>query len=297
MAEYGRCTYEHKDLPGGRVVFPSFVNEEDLRLLWDTFRVESTDVFVVSFPKSGTTWVNQIVHLLRTRGEQGPRVLSRAVPFLEGANRYGGLDGLLAEMPEGRRIFHSHLPFALMPKPQVEEARSAKYIYVTRHPKDVCVSYFFHAQAKMNYEGSWKEFVTLFSAGEVGYGGIVEHVGEWVRAQGNGQVNVMHVTYEDLSSNPGEQVRRIAAFLEIEANDRLVDLVVSESSFDSMEKNNLANLSWVPQREGVPQHMRKGVVRDWPRHFSEEQNAELEQALGASVARYAEYAALYDIRS
>ena len=69
---------------GGRIVFPSFVTDAELKLLDDTFQVEGSDVFVVSFPKSGTTWVNQIVHLLRTGGEQGSRVLSRAVPFLEG---------------------------------------------------------------------------------------------------------------------------------------------------------------------------------------------------------------------
>jgi hypothetical protein len=39
-----------------------------------------------------------------------------------------------------------------------------------------------------------------------------------------------------------------------------------------MATNHKTNLHWVPQREDVPTHFRKGIVGDWRNHFSAEQN-------------------------
>lgn len=85
-------------------------------------------------------------------------------------------------------------------------------------------------------------------------------MGEWIKAQKEGKANVLLVSYEKLTTDADHQVKRIADFLEIDAKAELVDLVVEQSTFKSMAGNNLTNLSWVPQKEGVPHHMRKGML-------------------------------------
>lgn len=266
MAEYKHAIVD--DGKGGHVVFPPFVTQKEMDAITEQLVVRDSDVFVVAYPKAGTTWMEQIVHLLTNGGDQGDKVLSEAVPWLEGAaNKYGGLDALL-ESASGRRLFHSHLPYALMPG--VRDSR-ARYVYVARNPKDNAVSFFYHSCSKLDYVGSWDEFFELFIKGEVGYGLGIDHVLDWWQASQHTE-RILFLKYEEMKREPAKAIERVAAFIGVECGEELLRTVVEKSSFASMAGNKLANLDWVPQKEGVPRHMRKGIIGDWREHFSDEQN-------------------------
>ena len=60
-----------RDGNGGQIKFPIFISQADMDLINKEFVVEDEDVFVVTYPRSGTTWTEQMVHLLVNKGEQG----------------------------------------------------------------------------------------------------------------------------------------------------------------------------------------------------------------------------------
>ncbi len=267
MAEYKQALVKDGKEPEGLIVFPAFITQKEMDAIKD-FRVGDQDTFVVAYPKSGTTWMEQIVHLLANNGEQTDKVLSEAVPWLEGAaTRYGGLENLIRDSGD-RRYFHSHLPVSLMP---IFGKTKAKYIYVARNPKDNAVSYYYHARSKMGYEGSWSEFIKLYVEGKVAYGSIFDHVLDWWKVSQD-RDHVMFVKYEDMKKDLGQVVTDVANFINIPLTSDLLDAVVAASKFSAMAINPKANLDWVPQREGIPKHMRKGIVGDWKNHFSSEEN-------------------------
>ena len=267
MAEYKQALVKDGKNPQGLISFPIFITQEEIDAL-DKFIVLDGDTFVVAYPKSGTTWMEQIVHLVANNGEQGDKILSEAVPWLEGAATcYGGLDKLIKDSGE-RRYFHTHLPVSLMP---MFGKTKAKYIYVARNPKDNAVSYYYHACSKMGYDGSWNEFIKLYVEGKVGYGSIFDHVLDWWKVSQQSD-NVMFVKYEDMKKNLAQVVTDVANFIDIPLTSDLLDAVVAASKFSAMATNPKANLDWVPQREGIPKHMRKGIVGDWKNHFSSGEN-------------------------
>src|SRR6188474_319825 len=47
------------------------------------YKPDPTDVFIVTPPKCGTTWMQQIVHGLRTRGSMDFDEITRVVPWIE----------------------------------------------------------------------------------------------------------------------------------------------------------------------------------------------------------------------
>ena len=47
------------------------------------FPLLAEDLFIVTYPKSGTTWMQQIVKLIRTNGLDDGMRISDAVPWLE----------------------------------------------------------------------------------------------------------------------------------------------------------------------------------------------------------------------
>lgn len=270
MAEYK--TNEVKDGKGGMIKFPIFVSQADMDLITKKFVMQDDDVFVVTFPRAGTTWTEQMVHLLLHKGEQGEQRLTDAVPWLETLpHRPNGMIEFLKTM-QGRRLFTSHLPYSLMPR---ANGTSAKFIYVARNPKDVATSYYYHDQSKGGYQGTWEEHFQLFMDGSLTFGSYFDHVLPWWDASQHDK-NILFLKYEDMKNDHAGNVSRIASFLDLQADSQLIDRVVALSSFKNMSSSQSTNFNWVPQREGIPGHFRKGDIGDWRNQFTEEQSQRLD---------------------
>ena len=78
--------------------------------------------------------------------------------------------------------------------------------------------------------------------------------------------------YEDLVARPHEEIKRLAAFLDVDASDDLVERVVESSSFGAMK-----------EQSGNSHFFRKGVVGDSARHFSPALESEFDAALAEQM--------------
>ena len=205
-------------------------------------------------------------------GEQGEQRLTDAVPWLETLpHRPNGMIEFLKTLM-GRRLFTSHLPHPLMP--QLRNT-TAKIVYVARNPKDVAISTYFHNQSKGGYEGAWEEHFQLFLTSDVGCGPYFDHVLPWWQASQKDN-RILFLKYEDMKHDHAENVARLASFLDLQADSRLIDTVVALSSFKSMTSNETTNFDWVPQKADKPKHFRKGDIGDWRNHFSAEQSQQMD---------------------
>jgi len=97
------------------------------------YQPQPSDVFIAPYAQCGTTWIQQIVHGLRTRGDLNFDDISQVIPHIEVAH-YGGLD-LAAPQPGAFRAFKSHVSWTKIPK-------GGRYIVSFRDPKDALVSYY-----------------------------------------------------------------------------------------------------------------------------------------------------------
>ena len=90
-----------------------------------------TDVVISPFGKSGTTWLQQMCHTLRTRGDMDFEDISAVAPWIETSTDLG-LD-LNAPQKAHPRLFKSHLGADKIPK-------GGRYINSCRDPKDALYS-------------------------------------------------------------------------------------------------------------------------------------------------------------
>src|SRR6476659_8246788 len=97
--------------------------------IWNVFKYRPGDVIIASYPKSGTTWTQQIVGQLLSAGVEFP--INRVSPWMDARiNMRRRLAAVHAH--KHRRVLKSHLPLdALVFSPH------AKYIYVARDGRDV----------------------------------------------------------------------------------------------------------------------------------------------------------------
>lgn len=184
-----------------------------------------TDVLIATFPKCGTTWLQQIVHGMRTRGSMDFDEITLAVPWLELA-----LDlGIDLEAPQAAepRAFKTHLTWQEVPK-------GGRYIAMVRNPKDVVVSlYHFH-------EG-WRFEPGTIAMGEYARAFFLapergrrywKHVASWWEQRARN--DVLLLSYEAMQRDLPQAVRRIADFIGCPMDDALLEIVLRHSSIDFM---------------------------------------------------------------
>ena len=106
---------------------------------WNTYRPREGDVVVATYPKSGTTWMQQIVALLVFQSTE-PRSLSDISPWID-RRAAPPAEAIFAELETQphRRFLKCHVPFDGFP---IHD--EVRYIHVARDGRDACLSY--HAQ-------------------------------------------------------------------------------------------------------------------------------------------------------
>ena len=102
------------------------MDNEEGRLHGLAFQPRPSDVIISPYGKSGTTWIQHIVHGLRTRGSLDFEEISNVVPWIERAYELG-ID-LEAPQPGPFRAYKSHLSWDEIPK-------GGRYIFSIRNRK------------------------------------------------------------------------------------------------------------------------------------------------------------------
>ena len=189
--------------------------------------VRESDVFISSYPRSGTTLTQWILYLLAHDAQPEPTHLTKASPWFERSLAIGELRASDFERFPSPRIFKSHLPREWLPD-------GARYIYVERDGLDVLLSYFHFYRAYLGFEGSLDEFHLRFKEGRLQYGSWFNHVAGW-RARAT-DPDVRIVRYEDLLRDRRASIQGMVEFLGWDCDERGVDRAVIESSFEAMKK-------------------------------------------------------------
>ena len=247
------------------LVVPKFVQQEDLDKLKD-LSLRDDDVWIVTYPKAGTTWTQYIVHLIHNGGRDDGKKISETVPWIETGKRSIPFS---AEDMTPPRAFKSHMPYERMPC-GLPNSTPCKYIYIARNPKDVATSFYHHYRRTHVPEIEWKEFFKYLLVGKVEFGDYFDHVlGWWAHKDDD---NVLFIKFEDLKRDPVTIITQIATFIGYShLSLEVIKDIAEKTAFDKMRENDTVNYSWRSSKcpQATP-FMRQGQVGDWKTQFSDE---------------------------
>ena len=192
------------------------------------FRLQPTDVLIATYPKAGTTLMQQIVHGLRTGGDMNFDEITEVVPWLELAHDLG-LD-LDATQPAEPRAFKTHFNWNSTP-------RGGRYIFIARDPADSLVS-FFHFFSGWVFEigsVSIEDFALEYVLQGSRSGRYWDHLVSWWPRRLD--PDTLWLCFEDIVADLPAAVVRVARFLGLDEAHPNVEIATRQASIDFMRKH------------------------------------------------------------
>ena len=176
------------------------------------------DVFLVGFPKSGNTWMQNLVAgvLYGILPEYAPgSLIQELVPDVHYKTHY---------QRHGHTIcFKSHF----LPRPEYR-----RVIYIIRDGRDALVSFWHYHKA---VTGEEIHFDRLVEMPVYEFGTWPEHVTSWLRNPYG--ANMITVRYEDLKRDGAAELERVARFLGLERDREFLTSVVTSCGFQKLRSN------------------------------------------------------------
>lgn len=272
--------------------------------IWNDFAFRQGDIIIATYGKSGTTWTQQIVSQLIFNGQENIPVAELS-PWLDLRIPEKSIKLNALNAQQHRRFIKTHLPVdALVFSPD------AKYIYVGRDGRDVMWSmYNHHANGNATFFNLIND-----TPGRVGPelpragNDVVAYFNEWLDKDGypfwsfwenikswwsiRNMPNVFMMHFENLKKDMPGEIRRLAAFLEIDIDETKWSEILEHCSFNYMKQHaeNAAPLGGTVWEGGAKTFINKGTNGRWkdvlPKADSERYEKLCIEKLGADAAQW-----------
>ena len=278
----------------GNVTLPA--SYEKFKDQYKTWKVRPDDVYVLTSPKGGTTWTQELVWLVHndcnfekaTSAPLDQRSIFMEFPLLVDkfrkvtdkfpASMKGDLFQMMDNMPSPR-FLRSHLHFCLLPDDLLDKS---KVVMCLRNPKDTVVSFYHHEKLIKchGYVGDFPTYFDFFMDNLLMYCSYFDYVKEaWTKRN---HPNVCLLFFEDMKKDLVTNVRKVSKFLGKELTNENVEALVDHLSFKKMKDNPAVNkedakTAKLFNEEGA--FIRKGEVGDWKNYFTDEMNKRMDEAI------------------
>ncbi len=202
------------------------------------------DIFLVTYPRSGTTWISCVAaELMFETSPQSFTDLSSIVPDVHALPEK-------SVVPAAKQyLVKSHFPLS----GAAPFGEYHRVIYLVRDPRDVMLSYHRYVQFLSKYPGNLKEFALDWVAGRMWPCSWQEHVNSWLAPRlGKAPFELTVLRYEDFIADPIGQTGVLATVLGAYPGGARIEEIVADTNPESMrERERKGNSGISPEFKDV----------------------------------------------
>jgi sulfotransferase family protein len=216
--------------------------------------LRSADVFIGSYPRSGSTWLRFILHEILTGEPSRFENVNQRLAFV---GRHRNAPALL---PGGARLLQTHEPYR-------KEYQRA--IYLVRDPRDVALSEYAFQKARGWVGGDFQSYLEAFLHGEVnGFGSWQDHARSWLAAADTYPNHVRVYRYDELRQSTQDSLASLLEFLNVRVEPEKLADAISSNSLQEMRKKEQLSPQKVSKRD---RFVRSGSVGGWRENLTDAQ--------------------------
>jgi estrone sulfotransferase len=253
----------NQEIPTGPKQQRDFLSEPQLN---------GDDIFLVSYPRSGNTWVRVIIANVLNNGRDIKSLadLNTLVPDIHvGVPEKGYLTP---------RVIKTHRVYPVRHERNKPELYK-RNIYIVRNPFDVIKSYYSYlSNLSEGMDDDYEKFVFDIVHGMIAPCSWSEHVLSWYAASKYNET--LFIKYEDLQDNTFEGIQQVAAFLGKELSREQIELVKEKSSLTTMktmeETGSLVSNKYEFVRSGEKRKINKVLSKKMEKLVRERSMASME---------------------
>jgi len=271
--------------PVERPIEREYRNTISDNLRWKRLSPRPDDIVVCTPPKCGTTWMQTIVTTLLFQDGDVPGVVMKMAPWIDA--RFEPIDDIVARLDaqQHRRVMKTHTNADGIPW-----HAASSYIVVGRDGRDACMSQLNHmrnmrpevtAELAKTAPGEGIDVAAFappplddvheFFAWWVGSPTWFGHVTSfWAHLD---EPNVLFVHYNDMKADLEGEMRRVAAFLDIEVDEPCWADLVERCTFESMKRRSAEIGEFSNFVGGADTFLYKGTNGRWRDVLSEDELA------------------------
>ncbi|HLS68888.1 MAG TPA: sulfotransferase domain-containing protein [Kiloniellales bacterium] len=263
------------------------VIERRIRGRFEWQKLRGCDVVVVSFGKSGRTWLRVMMSRLYQKRHGLPeRMLLQ----------YDNMHRRRREVPKVHFSHDNYLKDYTGRHDDKSDYRGTPVVLLARHPADTVVSQYFQWKYRMrdrkkqinDYPAEGAEVSVYDFAMNYGAGlaKIVDFMNLWAREVPQLQ-SLLLVRYEDMRENPGEELARVMEFIGTPAKEAEIAEAVDFASVENMRKMESQRTFWLSGSRMTTRDkdnpnaykVRRAKVGGWRDYFEPDQIAVIEDYL------------------
>ena len=188
------------------------------------FGERDDDIYIVTFPKSGTTLMQMLLYQLTTAGSMHFKHIYDVSPWIRN-EAYRGKSPRELTSP---RLIKSHDGYD-----KFDRATKGRFIYVYRNPMDVAVSLYnqriSYGLPKLDFQKFLDHFIHGSKMNWFSFNR------KWF--ENRHKFNILYISYEELLEDFDSALGRIAGFLDINYKTSDKDRIAAHCNFDFMKQH------------------------------------------------------------
>jgi hypothetical protein len=191
-------------------------------------KTNSDDIFLVSYPKSGNTWIRFVIANVINNGEVD----------------FSNIDNIIPDIYQTKeRTFNSLCQPRIIKSHECFSPKYNKVIYVVRDPRDVVISYYKYHKLLNWIDDSFDFdcYLERFVAGNIissePFGSWEQNLLSWHYCG----KNILFIRYEDLLNEPHTEMEKILNFSGIECSSNTLTKAINNSSLIKMRELEILN--------------------------------------------------------